>query len=130
MNAISRYVATVYEGACSNRLLLLYSLLKSLVHRLHSVSTLYHRNISKKKTSDAVDDEGKMLPRDALGVVMIVHGEQLEGSLYGEIRSQAISWSCRLNSPPRIFPGKAWPGPLQGRACPGGLGFDFAELVP
>ena len=54
--------------------------------RLHTSGTLYHRSISKKKATDAVDDEGKMLPRDALGVVMIVHGEQLEGSLYGVFR--------------------------------------------
>ncbi|KAI0060153.1 BAR-domain-containing protein [Artomyces pyxidatus] len=54
------------------------------VRRLHIAAGQYHRNISKKKLSEALDDPDKFLPRDALGIVMITHGEEFgEESLFG-----------------------------------------------
>ncbi|KAI0045187.1 BAR-domain-containing protein [Auriscalpium vulgare] len=45
----------------------------------------HHRNLSKKKLSEALDDPDKYLPRDALGIVMITHGEEFgEESLFGK----------------------------------------------
>ena len=44
----------------------------------------YHRSISKKKVSLALDDPDKVLPRDAFGITMVRHGEDFdEDSLLG-----------------------------------------------
>jgi hypothetical protein len=48
--------------------------------------------LSKKKANEALPDEEKTLPMDALGVVMIVHGEEFpKESEFGEL-SVASSW--------------------------------------
>lgn len=47
-----------------------------LFPRLHVASEEYHYSLSKKKVSEAVDTEEKLLSIDALGVVMIQHGEE------------------------------------------------------
>jgi len=40
--------------------------------------------LSKKKLNEALDEAEKLLPIDALGVVMIVHGEEYPGdSVFG-----------------------------------------------
>lgn len=40
--------------------------------------------MSKKKLNEALDEAEKLLPIDALGVVMIVHGEEYAGdSVFG-----------------------------------------------
>ncbi|KAI0070675.1 BAR-domain-containing protein [Panus rudis PR-1116 ss-1] len=44
--------------------------------RLHIASEDYKHALSKKKQSEALPDEDKLLPIDALGLVMIQHGEQ------------------------------------------------------
>jgi hypothetical protein len=44
----------------------------------------YHRSISKKKLSIALDDPDKVLPRDAFGMIMVRHGEDFaDDSLLG-----------------------------------------------
>ncbi|EMD32803.1 hypothetical protein CERSUDRAFT_143382 [Gelatoporia subvermispora B] len=54
------------------------------IWKLHIVSEEYRDYLSKKKQSEALEDAEKMLPMDALGVVMIQHGEEFgEDSAYG-----------------------------------------------
>ncbi|KAJ7635099.1 hypothetical protein FB45DRAFT_910766 [Roridomyces roridus] len=45
-------------------------------HRLFVASETYHRHLSKRKDNAALDDADKLLPVEALGVVMIIHGEE------------------------------------------------------
>ncbi|KDQ31141.1 hypothetical protein PLEOSDRAFT_1092462 [Pleurotus ostreatus PC15] len=57
---------------------------KSGAERLFAACESYHRALTKKKDSDALDDPEKLLPIDTLGIVMIVHGEEVpEESIYG-----------------------------------------------
>ncbi|OCH90077.1 BAR-domain-containing protein [Obba rivulosa] len=52
--------------------------------RLHVVSEEYREYLCKKKHSEALEGSDKMMPVDALGVVMIQHGEEFgEDSAYG-----------------------------------------------
>ncbi|KAI0683951.1 hypothetical protein BC835DRAFT_1466935 [Cytidiella melzeri] len=44
--------------------------------KLHLASTSFQHRLSKKKACDAIEDSEKYLPIDALGVVMIQHGEE------------------------------------------------------
>ncbi len=53
-------------------------------HRLHVTSEDYHRTLAKKKESEVIEAEDKLLPIDALGVVMIQHGEEFgDDSAFG-----------------------------------------------
>ncbi|KAF8882810.1 hypothetical protein BD779DRAFT_1663241 [Infundibulicybe gibba] len=57
---------------------------KDGAQRLLMASEAYHYTISKKKGNDALDDAEKLLPIDALGIVMIVHGEEFgDDSAFG-----------------------------------------------
>ncbi|TFK47129.1 BAR-domain-containing protein [Heliocybe sulcata] len=58
---------------------------KEGINKLHIASQSFHHALAKKKECEAVDEQGKLLPVDALGVVMITHGEEL-----GEDSNQAI----------------------------------------
>ncbi|EGO02912.1 hypothetical protein SERLA73DRAFT_165839 [Serpula lacrymans var. lacrymans S7.3] len=52
--------------------------------RMQTVSEVYHRALSKKKESAAAHETEKLMPIDALGIVMITHGEEFgEDSEYG-----------------------------------------------
>ena len=52
--------------------------------RLHLASEDYQHALSKKKECEAVDGEDKLLAIDALGVVMIQHGEEFgDDSAFG-----------------------------------------------
>jgi hypothetical protein len=52
--------------------------------------------LSKKKLNEALDEAEKLLPIDALGVVMIVHGEEYgDDSVFGT--SLAYSELCTVN---------------------------------
>ncbi len=58
------------------------------VHRLHIASEEYQHVLSKKKQSEAVDGEEKLLAIDGLGCVMMQHGEEFgEDSAFGEYLS-------------------------------------------
>jgi hypothetical protein len=47
-------------------------------------SEAYHHSLVKKKDSEVLDVPEKLLPIDALGMVMILHGEEfLEDSAFG-----------------------------------------------
>jgi hypothetical protein len=54
---------------------------------LNLASRSYHHALSKQKESDVLDDSrvhGKLLPIDALGMIMIAHGEEFgEDSAFG-----------------------------------------------
>lgn len=65
----------------------------NIVHRIQCASEIYHHSLSKKKQHDELGNNEKLLPSDALGLVMIVHGEQFgENSAFGMLRcSGAIS---------------------------------------
>lgn len=64
----------------------------SLQIRLHVASHDYHHALSKKKISEAIETDEKLLPIDALGVVMIQHGEEFgEESAFGASFYQAPS---------------------------------------
>ncbi|KAF8622263.1 hypothetical protein AX15_007140 [Amanita polypyramis BW_CC] len=52
--------------------------------RLYLATETYQRSLSKKKMNEALDEAEKLLPIDALGVVMIVHGEEYgDDSVFG-----------------------------------------------
>jgi len=52
--------------------------------KLHITAEDYQSALSKKKESEALDEPEKLLPVDALGIVMIRHGEEFgEESAYG-----------------------------------------------
>ncbi|GJE93015.1 hypothetical protein PsYK624_091740 [Phanerochaete sordida] len=52
--------------------------------RMHVAAQDYHHALSKKKISEAVETDEKLLPIDALGVVMIQHGEEFgDDSAFG-----------------------------------------------
>ena len=52
--------------------------------RLQLAAEQYHKSISKKKQSHALDDPDKFLPREAFGITMVRHGEDFaEDSLFG-----------------------------------------------
>lgn len=52
--------------------------------RLHVASDAYYRALSKKKDSDALGETEKLLAIDALGIMMISHGEEFgEDSAFG-----------------------------------------------
>ncbi|GBE87306.1 hypothetical protein SCP_1005540 [Sparassis crispa] len=52
--------------------------------KLHVASEDCHEALRKKKISEVIEDSGKMLPIDALGVVMIQHGEEFgDDSAFG-----------------------------------------------
>ena len=52
--------------------------------RLQLAAEQYHKSISKKKVSHALDDPDKFLPREAFGTTMVRHGEDFaEDSLFG-----------------------------------------------
>ncbi|KAH9039126.1 hypothetical protein EDB85DRAFT_1930788 [Lactarius pseudohatsudake] len=58
---------------------------KEGLQRLQLAAEQYHRSISKKKLSIALDDPDKVLPRDAFGVTMVRHGEDFaDDSLLGQ----------------------------------------------
>ncbi|KAJ2986641.1 hypothetical protein NUW54_g9692 [Trametes sanguinea] len=61
------------------------SVVRSQTEELHIASDDYRRYLEKKKLSEAVDHADKLLAIDALGVVMIKHGEEFgENSAYGQ----------------------------------------------
>jgi hypothetical protein len=52
--------------------------------RLFLASEAYHRNLAKRKDNGVLDDGEKLMPVDALGMVMIIHGEEFgEDSPFG-----------------------------------------------
>jgi hypothetical protein len=62
---------------------------------LQQASNLYHRVLTKKKDCDALDEPGKLLPIDALGMVMILHGEEFrEDSVFGSRRHIIFKSFC------------------------------------
>ncbi|KAJ2936365.1 hypothetical protein H1R20_g728, partial [Candolleomyces eurysporus] len=57
---------------------------KEGANRLYDACEAYHHALSKKVHSEAVGDADKFLPIDALGIVMISHGEQFaDDSMFG-----------------------------------------------
>ncbi|KAH9990864.1 hypothetical protein BJV77DRAFT_1010741 [Russula vinacea] len=59
---------------------------KEGLHRLQLAAEQYHKSISKKKQSHALDDPDKFLPREAFGITMVRHGEDFaEDSLFGQV---------------------------------------------
>ncbi|KAA1466813.1 BAR-domain-containing protein [Dentipellis sp. KUC8613] len=55
------------------------------IDRLQLAAAQYHHSLSKKKQSLALDDPDKFLPRDALGIVLLTHGEEFgEDSAFGQ----------------------------------------------
>ncbi|KAI9509903.1 hypothetical protein F5148DRAFT_1282466 [Russula earlei] len=53
--------------------------------RLQLAAERYHKSISKKKVSPALDDSDKLLPREAFGITMVRHGEDFDDdSLLGQ----------------------------------------------
>ena len=62
------------------------------VHRLLAASNAYHHCLSKKREcSPFLDDPAEYLPVDALGMVMILHGEEFpEDSAFGALRCAVL----------------------------------------
>ena len=62
-----------------------HELCRDLQYRLHITSEDYKHALSKKRDSEALPQEDKLLPVDALGVVMIQHGEEFgDESAFGK----------------------------------------------
>lgn len=56
--------------------------------RLQAASEDYHHVLSKKKDSPSSGETEKLMPLDALGIVMVTHGEEYgDDSAFGECRS-------------------------------------------
>lgn len=54
--------------------------------RLHVASHDFHHRLTKKTPCDAIEDNEKYLPVDALGIVMLQHGEEFgSDSAFGEL---------------------------------------------
>lgn len=65
--------------------------------RLIVVSEGYHHALSKKKPCDVLDGAEKMLPVDALGLVMIAHGEEFrEDSIFGAFVNHSTRCSTHI----------------------------------
>lgn len=93
-----------------------------LFPRLHVASEEYHYSLSKKKVSEAVDTEDKLLSIDALGVVMIQHGEEFgEESAFGTFVHSFLLSSVELNIDSRHFAGQLGQSPLPGSNAPRGI---------
>ncbi|KAG2005809.1 cell division control protein 25 [Coprinopsis cinerea AmutBmut pab1-1] len=57
---------------------------KDGANKLHIAAEAYHHALSKKTLNEALGDSDKLLPIDALGIVMLVHGEHFpEDSDFG-----------------------------------------------
>lgn len=57
---------------------------KEGISKIQDASEAYHHSLAKKKQFDGLDNSGKLLPLDALGLVMIVRGEEFgESSAFG-----------------------------------------------
>lgn len=66
--------------------------------RLDIASQSYHHTLCKKAECEALDEPGKLLPVDALGVVMILHGEEFgEDSAFGSLIGQQYNMSDIAN---------------------------------
>ena len=104
------------------------------VPRLLAASNAYHHCLSKKREcSPFLDDPAEYLPVDALGMVMILHGEEFpEDSAFGALR--CVAWDALTFGSPvpfaRFVSLEVRPGPLQGRHAPGGVRLDAPEHVP
>ncbi|KAK2464103.1 hypothetical protein APHAL10511_003851 [Amanita phalloides] len=65
--------------------------------RLYLATETYHRSLSKKKLNEALDEAEQLLPMDALGVVMIVHGEEYEDdSVFGSSLLKLGRAHCKI----------------------------------
>ena len=64
-------------------------------YRLHVASEDYHHILSKKKECEALDETEKLLPIDALGIVMIRHGEEFgDDSAFGMSDPPSLCLCC------------------------------------
>ena len=64
-----------YDIGCSS---------KTIYYRLRIVAEEYHASIFRKKFSEALTEPEKVMPVEALGLVMISHGEEFgEDSAFG-----------------------------------------------
>lgn len=72
------------------------SQLLTATNRLLLASESYYHVLSKKKDNEALDDAEKLLPIDALGIVMIVHGEEFgDESTFGMLfLYHSADYSC------------------------------------
>ena len=65
--------------------------------RMITASEAYHRTLTKKETSEALEEDEKLLPIDTLGIVMIQHGGQFgEDSTFGKCPLMVYSSSLPI----------------------------------
>ncbi|KAI0297976.1 hypothetical protein BC826DRAFT_139422 [Russula brevipes] len=58
---------------------------KEGLHRWQLAAEQYHKSITKKKLSPALDESDKLLPREAFGITMVRHGEDFaDDSVLGQ----------------------------------------------
>lgn len=73
----------------------------SLLFRLQAASEEYHHVLSKKKESPASGEAEKLMPLDALGIVMVTHGEEYgDDSAFGalSVRLDGRAWGTQWYS--------------------------------
>lgn len=74
-----------YRVRCGSRLTITRA---CITVRLQAASEDYHHVLSKKKESPSSGEAEKLMPLDALGIVMVTHGEEYgDDSAFGECRS-------------------------------------------
>ncbi|TFY73363.1 hypothetical protein EWM64_g10650 [Hericium alpestre] len=74
------------------------------IHRLHLAAEQFHRNLSKKKHTEALEDPEKFLPRDVMGVVMLTHGEEFgEDSAFGTCLVALGRAHCKIATSQEAF---------------------------
>ncbi|KAI0312224.1 hypothetical protein OF83DRAFT_676611 [Amylostereum chailletii] len=67
------------------------------LRRIQLTATEFHHNIAKKKVSEALEEDEKFAPRDALGIIMITHGEEFgEESPYGASLAKLGQAHCKI----------------------------------
>ena len=65
--------------------------------RLHAAAETYHHSLAKKKESEVIEDNDKLLPIDILGIAMISHGEDFgDDSEFGSALVRFGRAQCKI----------------------------------
>jgi hypothetical protein len=73
---LHRYACSIPSDTCiSIRSLRIHHGLIVQPSRWQLAAEQYHKSITKKKLSPALDESDKLLPREAFGITMVRHGE-------------------------------------------------------
>ena len=96
------------------------------------VTEEYCSSLSRKKFSEAMTEPEKLLAVDALGVVMISHGQELsDDNNYGESTTPILRFFLDNEFKFRSLPHKVWPRALPDRDSTRSLRcYSYGHLSP